>query len=486
MNGTDMAPFTAWLPARPTQDYDLIVKIVGVGAGTLFKGWAPIAQYLADQGLAAMAQYGRLNGEYGDLVLHVRIATQSFSSMGYGCDVLVLLEDSRPELRQFHLQPGSVLLWESPTELPREMTLPERVIVYQIPGGKFDRELSEGLLGRGARALGALLQILGMPEESLHRLTPSLTAPQSFMSGWNYASSAITKRDAYSLSCSSIPDAPVRMPLTPHQAIMLGYAVSSCDCRASCDRELVASPAKWTATHLGLAGAMVSVLESEGHPGVQAYRGPKGKVMALLRGDDSSIASCLAGLASPRVFVAADIPDVFKLIVAGHELVQGGMSDGVGVLIEETVALRQQNVDLRALVDVIHHRKTFVPDTGRPHQADAVATMAEWDEHDRTEVGFVAWGAAQGVVRDAVALCRSFGLQTAAFYPKRIVPFAMGEMESFAKTVDRVVIVESGQTQGCWDRLRPSFSFESAILTPSPGKLLTPMDIFLREGLGAV
>ena len=81
MNGTDMAPFTAWLPARPTHDYDLIVKIVGVGARTLFKGWAPIAQYLADQGLAVMAQYGRLNGEYGDFVLHLRIATQSFSSM---------------------------------------------------------------------------------------------------------------------------------------------------------------------------------------------------------------------------------------------------------------------------------------------------------------------------------------------------------------------------------------------------------------------
>ena len=486
MNGTDMAPFTAWLPARPTQDYDLIVKIVGVGAGTLFKGWAPIAQYLADQGLAAMAQYGRLSGGYGDFVLHIRIATQSFSSMGHGCDVLVLLEGSRPELRQFHLQPGSVLLWEAPTEPPRAMTPPEGVIVYQIPEDEFAPESSEGLQGRGARALGALLHILGMPEEPLHRLAPSLTAPQSFMSGWNYARCAITKRDAYSLCCSPSADSPVRMPLTPHQAIMLGYAVSSCECRASCDKDLAASPAQWTATHQGLAGAMVSVLESEGHPGVQVYRGPKGKVMALLRGDESSIASCLAGLTSPRMFVAADIPDVFKLIVAGHELVQEGMSDGVGILIEETVALRQQSVDLCALIDVIRHRKTFVPDTGKPDQAGTVATMAEWDNNDRAEVGFVAWGAAQGVVRDAVALCRSFGLQTAAFYPKRIVPFSMREMESFAKTVDRVVIVESGQTQGYWDRLRPGFSFEPAMLTPSPGKSLTPMDIFLREGLGAV
>jgi pyruvate/2-oxoacid:ferredoxin oxidoreductase alpha subunit len=92
----------------------------------------------------------------------------------------------------------------------------------------------------------------------------------------------------------------------------------------------------------------------------------------------------------------------------------------------------------------------------------------------------------QGVVRDAVALCRSFGLRVAGLYPKLIVPFSYEDMESFAKTVGRVVLVESGQTQGYWDRLRATFSFEPAVLSPQPGKSLTPMDIFLREGLGAL
>jgi hypothetical protein len=184
--------------------------------------------------------------------------------------------------------------------------------------------------------------------------------------------------------------------------------------------------------------------------------------------------------------VAADIPDAFNLVVAGHDLVRSGLSDGVGVLIEDTIARRQQSVDVRALVDTIRRRNTVVPDPDVPYRSDAVATMVEREGDAEAEVGFVAWGAALGVVRVAVALGRSFGLRVAALYPKRIVPFANDDMESFAKTVGRVVLVESGPTQGYWDRLRVSFSFDYAVLTPQPGETLTPMDIFQREGLGAV
>lgn len=480
-----MAPLTAWLPARPNQDVDLIVKIVGLGASAVSKEWLPIAQYLVEQGFAVMAQSGRSNGGYGDFILHLRIATQPFYSMGHGCDVLVHLGDGPPEFRQFHLQPGSVLLWEPPTEPPLDLILPAGVIAYQIPLSDLNLQYAEGLRGRGTTALGALLHLLGIPEESIHHLASSLTAPRSFAAGWSYARRTITKRDAYSLPVSQTADAPGRMLLTPDQAIMLGYAVSSCECRMFCDRELVVSPARWSAKHLGIAGAMVSVLESDGHPGVQAYRGPKGKVMALLRGDDSSIASCLNGFKAPRIFVAADILDAFNLVVAGHDLIRSGLSDGVGVLIEETIARRQQSVDVRTLADTIRRRNTFVSDTDAPYRSDSVATMAEREGDAEADVGFVAWGASQGVVRDAVALCRSFGLRVAGFYPKRIVPFSNEDMDSFAKTVGQVVLVNSAHTQGYWGRLRAGFSFEPAMLTPLPGKSLTPMDIFLREGLGA-
>jgi len=481
-----MSPFTAWLPARPAQDFDLIVKIVGLGASVLFKEWPPIAHVLLDRGYTVMAQHERLNGDSGDVVLRIRIAMQPFYSMGHGCDVLVHLGDTVPEFRRFDLQPGSVLLWEPPAAPQLRPILPEGIIAYPVPITELCAQYGEGLPGRAFAAFGALLQLLGFPEEALHHCSPFVSSPRSFAAGWHFARRALTKHDAYSLPFPTIDKEPGRILLTPAQAILLGFAVSSCDCGEACHSELVQSPRQWCTHHTGMAGAMVSVLESDGHPGMQAYRGPQGKVLALLRGDDSAIAACLNGFTTPRILVAADIPDALNLVSAGHHLIRSGLSDGVGILIEDTIARRHQSIDIQALVDILRRRTAVMPDMALPGQPDAVAAMVERNGDSEADVGFVAWGAAQGVVRDAVALCRSFGLRVAGLYPKRLVPFSHEALESFAKSVGRVVIVEAGQTRGYWDRLRSGFSFEHTVLTPQPGQSLTSMDIFLREGLGTV
>lgn len=480
-----MAPLTAWLPARSNQDFDLVIKIVGPAASGLVKDCMLIAKSLIPTGLSVMMQRGWLNEKCGDYVLSIRLAARPFYSMGHGCDVLVHVSHTTPECRRFGLQPGSVLLWEPPPEQRTHPILSEGVIAYPVPLKQLCFRHGEGLQGKALAALGILLHLLGVSEATLCRWTPSLSAPRSFAAGHDYARHDIEKRDAYSLPLPATKERS-RMMLTPEQAILLGYAVSACDCRAACDAELIVSPGRWAAKHLGIAGSMVSVLESDSHPGVQVYRGLEGKVMVWLWGEDSSIASCLNGFKAPRVFVAADIPDTFNLIMVGHDLVRNGLCDGVGVLIDETIAQRQQSADVHSLVDMIRRRTTVVSDTNVPDPSDSVATMAEWDRNDEADVGFVAWGVAQGVVRDGVALCRSFGLRVAGLYPRQIVPFHHDDIESFAKTVGRVVIVESGQTQGYWDRLRTSFSFDYATLSPQQGQLLTPMDIFLREGLGAV
>jgi len=129
--------------------------------------------------------------------------------------------------------------------------------------------------------------------------------------------------------------------------------------------------------------------------------------------------------------------------------------------------------------------RIFTPPPDRVAWAERVLATAEHTGAPGAEVGYIAWGSAQGVVRDAVALCRSFGLNVAALYPKAVLPFPVKELESFARTVKRVVIVESGQTSGFSGRVRSSCSFGTAIIRPEPGRCLTPMDIFLREGLGA-
>ncbi|CAI4029858.1 PFOR_II domain-containing protein [Nitrospira tepida] len=481
-----MAPFTAWLPPRPHQEFDFVLKIMGPSAAVLFKELMPITQFLTGRGFAVMAQRGMLSGDVTDCVLHLRIASRTFYSMGHGCDGLIDLDGHTQELPRIGIQPGSVLLWEPPGAHRPSPLIPAGVIVYALPLTELCAPYSEGLPSKGLAALAALLSLLGIPETPLRRLAPSLAAPRSFEAGLDFGLHAIEKRDIYSLPLPGGSHEQSRLMLTPERAILLGFAVSSCECRSACDADLIASPTQWTSKHLGIAGAMVSVLESDSHPGVQAYRGPQGQVMALLRGNDAAVASCFRDFKAPEVFIASDLSDTVRLLIAGHELIRSGRSDGVGVLLEDTLALRHQSLDIHTLVEMIGRRKSIDPNPAihtRPQWTDATS------QRERTvmaDVGFVAWGAAQGVVRDAVALCQSFGLKVAGLYPSRIMPLSHEEIESFARSVSRIVLVEEGHTKGYWDRLRAGFSFEYTVLTPLVGKPLTAMDIFLREGLGAL
>ncbi len=481
-----MAPFTAWLPARPVQDFDLVIKIVGLGATSLFKEWQPIAQFLIERGCTVMAHQGRLDGPPSDRMCRLRIATQQFHSMGDGCDILVHLSEPKPEFARFGLQPGSVLLCEPPTDPRRCPLLPEGVVPYHVPLSSLCHGQGEGGAGKGFAALGALLQLLGVQEDTLPRLTAVVAAPRSFAAGWDYARRVLEKHDAYSLPLASTAGTKDQALLTAHQAVMAGFAAGVCECGATCSSELHESASRWITRHAGMAGSIVSVLESAGQPGVRAYRGPQGRVMAMLRGNDAAMARWLEDCRSPRVFVAADLGDALRLLIAGHEFVRTGLSDGVGVLIEEPLTRRHQTVEIRSLVERIRRERTLgLSPVDRSGQGETGAT-AERDGDTEADVGFAAWGTTQGVVRDAVALCRGFGLRVAGFYPKQLVPFRHEEVESFAKTVGQVVLVESGETQGYWDRLRSTFSFDPVLLTPRPGASLTPMDIFLREGLGSV
>ena len=475
-----MAPLTAWLPVRPHQDFDLVIKIVGSAASGLVKDWLLIAQSLIQKGLSVMTQQGRLNGGSHEFVLDIRLAARPFDSMGHGCDVLVHLGHSAPDCRDFGLQPGSLLLWEpSPKKRPPPF-LPNGVIAYPIPLTDLCLRNGEGPMGKGLVALGALLHLLGIPEATLCRWSPSLSAPGSFAAGHDYARYDIEKRDAYSLPFAKATSSRA-MLLSSERAILLGYAVSACACRTACKAELLASPGRWTAKHLDAVGSMMSILESEGHPGVRVYRGPGGNVLAALRGNEVAITSCLNGVNAPLVLVAADIPDVFNLILTGHDLVRRGVSDGVAVLIEDAIALRHQSV---AVGDMICHSNQMAHDTDGSFPWESGDAMVAREGDPEAEVGFVAWGAAQGVVRDAMALCRNVGIRVAGLYPKQIEPFPLKAMEVFAESVGRVVLVESGQRQRYWSRIRRALSFQPVVLTPEPGHSFTPMDLLLQESLG--
>jgi hypothetical protein len=75
-------------------------------------------------------------------------------------------------------------------------------------------------------------------------------------------------------------------------------------------------------------------------------------------------------------------------------------------------------------------------------------------------------------------------MHVAALYPKQIMPLPVAQLESFAASVQRVVVVESGQTRRHADRIEGACSFRPAVVMPDKGTALTAVDLFMREDLG--
>jgi 2-oxoglutarate ferredoxin oxidoreductase subunit alpha len=96
----------------------------------------------------------------------------------------------------------------------------------------------------------------------------------------------------------------------------------------------------------------------------------------------------------------------------------------------------------------------------------------------------VAWGSSQGVVREAVSLCRSFGLKVAALYPKLLWPVPAQDLSRFAETVKKLVVVEPNPSGYYTQLIQSHTHLRPSSILPDPEEELSPMDIFLREDLG--
>jgi hypothetical protein len=480
----DMAPFSAWLPAHPNQDFDLTVKIVGSSASGLIDELATIVRALTLHDCQVIAQTGRLNGGSGHLMLRLRIASRPFYSMGHGCDVAVYLDQDPPKFGQFGMQPGSVLVWDPPEQSRLHPLLPDGVIAYPVPLRELNAQYSQDAWGQGFVAMGVLASLLGFSEEARRDCLTSLSASRLFDSGYQFASHSLVKHDIYSLPLAASSSA--RIVLSPENAVKLGFAASHCGSGTECPGELERSPTQWIARHLAMADKMVSGLHSEQFSDAQVYRGPQGNVFALLGGNSASILSSLNGCSDPRALVAADAADALRLLLVGHRLIETNRAGVVGVVLEEALTARLESVGVEALAAAMSGGQLDAADGFDGAEKDGNATMrAEREGEDDAEVGFIAWGATQGVVRDALMLCRDIGISVAALYPKQIAPLPVAQLESFAGTVKRVVVVESGQTRTHADRIEGACSFRPSVVMPNKGTALTPMDLFMREDLGA-
>jgi hypothetical protein len=477
-----MSPFTAWLPVGSERISDLVLKLVGTGTAGLIDGATALEWALTEQGLRVMAQASGPGGGQSGSAVRLRVSTEPITSLGSGCDVVACVDRAALQQPWFDLQPGSVFVHEAGGFGADAAAVPDGVIAYAVPFSDLHRRCGARFSGKGFIAAGVLSNLLGISVQTVRDRIRPRVGLRYFDAGVGFAASHLEKRDIY--FTPSPAGAPRQIMLDAHQALLLGLTIGGCDCRSACAQSLDRTPHEWVAEHVRAAREQVSTLAYREMSCLHLDRGPDGEVMALLgAADPSSVPE--QGASRPRVFVAADMLDAIRL--AGLARRAGRADAGaVWVVVDEILAARRQSVPVEQLVDIVAgtaqdpENKVAPPPPSWDRRPDV-----EWDRDPGATIGYVAWGATQGVVREAVALCRSFGLNVAALYPKVLWPAPTRELEAFAETVERVVIVEPDRA-GLYTRfIRNRTSLPAVTLMPEPGRALTPMDMFMREGLGA-
>ncbi|MEK6549086.1 MAG: hypothetical protein AABZ51_03200 [Nitrospirota bacterium] len=477
-----MAPFTRWLPASPERSSDIVIEVAGDGNGELAKGTTALEQGLADQGLEVLAQTERLDGIGPATSVRLRVSVDPLSSTGSGCDVLVYLGRKLPPRNSFHLQRGSVLLCDARSmQDASPPAIPEGVIVYPVPFAdlhhRHGRHSEKEVI-----AIGVLSRLLGMSEEIIRRrLRPDFRA-KYFDIGVNWASTHLQKRDI-----CAFPSPPLhphrQVILNAHQVVGLGLEMGNCNCGPVCVQHLEQSPEEWISDHVSASWNDIASPMIRNFMAQEAYRNSHANVLALLGVHDPTIVREDDAAKAPLVLVPANLPDALRCMVGARRLARADTP--VWVIVDDLLTCRSQSVPLPVLEEVAG-KAAQLEGRGEPSKTCAPdwLCMAEREGDAAADVGFVTWGASQGVVREAVAFCRSFGLKVAALYPKVLRPLPEEALRAFSETVNRLIVVEPDRALPYTRLIAVTTSLRLASIVPEPGQPLTPMDIFLREDLG--
>ena len=475
-----MAPFTAWLRPQIDEPCDLVLTIAGEGIAGCSRVLQALERTLTEQGFEIMAQHGRLNGRNTSDAVRLRVSTKKLTSMGHGCDILVWLEKDVPDLSQFAVQPGSVLLCE-PRVAALLNVLPVHIglVTYPVPFHELSCANGECFSGKALVALGVLTRLLGLrPEVLCHHLEPEYNR-RYFDTGLVFAAEHLGKRDVYALSTAV--SNPGRVLLNIQDAMALGVISGFCNCPTSCLSTLEESPDAWITRHVREGAGLIASASDVGS--IEAYVGPCSGITVMMGRENPSEFAPIESAPWPIVLVASDIADFVSLLVMAPRMVRD-TARLVWVIVDGSLTRRVQTVSIGALRRIFETHQMFRPDESNERGQNMVEVPAERQGAIPADVGYVAWGSAQGVVREAVAICRCFGLDVAALYPKTLPPLCRADLETFAKTVAHVVVVESTGFSDYTGLVTSTTSLRPSQLRPESGSALTAMDVFLREGLG--
>ena len=475
-----MSPLSAWLPPQLDEPSDVILTIAGEGIAGCSKGLQALERTLTEQGFEILAQHGRLNGRNTSAAVRLRISSRPITSMGHGCHILACLDEEVPQLSQFAVQPGGVLLCE-PRVAAQLNALPVHtgMTTYPVPFGELTGQCGACFSGKGLVALGVLTHLLGLPHAVLrHHLEPEYSR-RYFDTGLAFAVAHLGKHDVYALSAevSNLG----RVLLNVKEALALGLSSGSCRCPASCLSTLEDSPDAWVARHVQEGASLMCPASGVGS--IEAYVGPCSGTTVLVGREDPSEFAPIPKTPWPIVLVASDIADLLALLLMAPRLGREA-ARLVWVIADGALTRRVQTVSTGLLRQLFEDHR---PDQRNQPQEGALSLgrlRAEREGAMQADVGYVVWGAGQGVVREAIAMCHGVGLNVAALYPKLLPPLSGADLEAFASTVAHVVVVESNEFSDYAGLVTSTTSLRPSQVRPEPGKALTVMDMFLREGLG--
>jgi hypothetical protein len=178
------------------------------------------------------------------------------------------------------------------------------------------------------------------------------------------------------------------------------------------------------------------------------------------------------------ILVPADVLEVFRLTSLARFL----RKDTTQIAIDEGLFNCSQTVPSERFAECI--RETFYANRNASLRAGLLTQglRAQREGEVPADVGFVAWGSTQGAVREAIGLCRKFGMNVAALYPKVLWPFPTDELEAFATTVKQLVVVEPNRMGNLTRLIQGATCLHPMQIVPEVGRQLNLMDIFLKEG----
>ncbi len=99
----------------------------------------------------------------------------------------------------------------------------------------------------------------------------------------------------------------------------------------------------------------------------------------------------------------------------------------------------------------------------------------------RAEIGFISWGTTQGAVREAMQRFRQIGLPAAALYPKLLWPLPVKALETFAASVNKVIVVEANKQGQLAMLIRAQTKIRPGLIHLYTGVPISPWEIFGRE-----